>query len=219
MMRIATLQFGARAWPAVLSAGLMLWHSATSTGQEAAFADRLSGAELLATLQAGGNVIFIRHAATGKDFADQVSAVMGDCSTQRTLSEAGWRQARAIGKAFAELQIPVGEVYSSEYCRAWQTADLAFGRHRKTPDLNFEPAEDYSEEQIAAMRARMTPHLAAKPRDGLNTVLVGHDDPFEAATGIYPEPMGVAFVVRPDGAGGFTVLADLTADEWVELTP
>jgi broad specificity phosphatase PhoE len=219
MMRIATQQFGARAWPAVLSAGLMLWHSATSTGQEAAFADRLSGAELLATLQAGGNVIFIRHAATGKDFADQVSAVMGDCSTQRTLSEAGWRQARAIGKAFAELQIPVGEVYSSEYCRAWQTADLAFGRHRKTPDLNFEPAEDYSEEQIAAMRARMTPHLAAKPRDGLNTVLVGHDDPFEAATGIYPEPMGVAFVVRPDGAGGFTVLADLTADEWVELTP
>jgi phosphohistidine phosphatase SixA len=197
----------------------MLWHSATSTGQEAAFADRLSGAELLATLQAGGNVIFIRHAATGKDFADQVSAVMGDCSTQRTLSEAGWRQARAIGKAFAQFQIPVGEVYSSEYCRAWQTADLAFGRHRKTPDLNFEPAEDYSEEQIAAMRARMTPHLAAKPRDGLNTVLVGHDDPFEAATGIYPEPMGVAFVVRPDGAGGFTVLADLTADEWVELTP
>jgi len=153
MMRIATQQFGARAWPAVLSAGLMLWHSATSTGQEAAFADRLSGAELLATLQAGGNVIFIRHAATEKDFADQVSAVMGDCSTQRTLSEAGWRQARAIGKAFAELQIPVGEVYSSEYCRAWQTADLAFGRHRKTPDLNFEPAEDYSEEQSVAMRA------------------------------------------------------------------
>jgi hypothetical protein len=100
-------------------------------------------------------------------------------------------------------------------------ADLPGARRRPGSDLdlNFEPAEDYSEEQIAAMRARMTPHLAAKPRDGLNTVLVGHDDPFEAATGIYPEPMGVAFVVRPDGAGGFTVLADLTADEWVELTP
>ena len=85
-----------------------------STGQETAFEDKLSGTRLLATLQAGGNVIFLRHAATEKDFADQVSAVMGDCSTQRTLSEAGWRQARAIGKAFAELQIPVGEVYSSE---------------------------------------------------------------------------------------------------------
>jgi broad specificity phosphatase PhoE len=217
MMRIARQQLGARAWPVVLFAALMVCGSAMSTGQETAFEDKLSGAQLLATLKAGGNVIFIRHAATEKDFADQVSAVMGDCSTQRTLSEAGWQQARAIGQAFDQLQIPVGEIYSSEYCRAWQTADLAFGDYRKTPDLNFEPAEDYSDEQIAAMRARMTPHLAAKPRDGVNTVLVGHDDPFEAATGIYPAPMGVAFVVRPDGPGGFTIVADIVAEEWAEL--
>jgi len=217
MMRIARQQPGARAWPAILFASLMLCSNAMSAGQETAFEDKLSGAQLLATLQAGGSVIFIRHAATEKDFADQVSAVMGDCSTQRTLSEAGWRQARAIGEAFDELQIPVGAVYSSEYCRAWQTADLAFGHYQKTPDLNFEPAEDYSDEQIAAMRARLTPHLAAQPRDGVNTVLVGHDDPFEAATGIYPEPMGVAFVLRPDGAGGFTIVADVAAEEWAEL--
>jgi phosphohistidine phosphatase SixA len=216
-MRIARQQLGARALPVVLFAALMVCGSAMSTGQETAFEDKLSGAQLLATLKAGGNVIFIRHAASEKDFADQVSAVMGDCSTQRTLSEAGWQQARAIGQAFDQLQIPVGEIYSSEYCRAWQTADLAFGDYRKTPDLNFEPAEDYSDEQIAAMRARMTPHLAAKPRDGVNTVLVGHDDPFEAATGIYPEPMGVAYVVRPDGPGGFTIVADIVAEEWAEL--
>ena len=216
-MRIDRHQLGARAWPAILFASLMLCGSAMSAGQETAFEDKLSGAQLLATLKAGGNVIFIRHAASEKDFADQVSAVMGDCSTQRTLSEAGWQQARAIGQAFDQLQIPVGEVYSSEYCRAWQTADLAFGHYQKTPDLNFEPAEDYSDEQIAAMRARMTPRLAAQPSDGVNTVLVGHDDPFEAATGIYPEPMGVAFVVRPDGAGGFTIMADVAAEEWADL--
>jgi hypothetical protein len=133
MVRIARQQLGARAWPVVLFAALMVCGSAMSTGQETAFEDKLSGAQLLATLKAGGNVIFIRHAATEKDFADQVSAVMGDCSTQRTLSEAGWQRARAIGQAFDQLQIPVGEVYSSEYCRAWQTADLAFGDHRKTP--------------------------------------------------------------------------------------
>ena len=160
----------------------------------------------------------MRHAATEEDYADQVSAVMGDCSTQRPLSEAGWQQARAIGKAFEALQIPVGEVYSSEYCRAWQTAELAFGRYRKTPDLNFEPAENYSDEQIAAMRDRMVSHLAAVPKDGVNTVLVGHDDPFEAATGIYPEPMGVAFVLKPAGDGHFTVLADVAAGEWARLT-
>lgn len=67
------------------------------------------------------------------------------------------------------------------------------------------------------MRGRMTPYLVARPDEGLNTVLIGHDDPFEAATGIYPEPMGVAFVVEPDGAGGFTVLAAVAADAWPEL--
>lgn len=206
---------GVRAGRAILLAGVLLCAQLPSAAES--FEDRLSGARLLDALRSGGLVIFIRHAETEKDFADQVTAVMGDCSTQRTLSEAGWQQARAIGAAFERLRIPVGKVYSSEYCRAWQTADLAFGRYQKTPDLNFEPAEEYTDEQIASMRGRMTPYLVARPDEGLNTVLVGHDDPFEAATGIYPEPMGVAFVVEPDGAGGFTVLAAVAADAWPEL--
>ena len=86
MMRIARQRPGARVWPVVLFTSLMLWGSAMSAGQETVFEDKLSGARLLATLQAGGNVIFLRHAATEKDFADQVKAVMGDCSTQRTLT-------------------------------------------------------------------------------------------------------------------------------------
>ena len=84
MMRIARQQLGAGAWPAILFASLMLCGSPMSAGQKTAFEDKLSGARLLATLKAGGNVIFIRHAATEKDFVDQVKAVMGDCSTQRT---------------------------------------------------------------------------------------------------------------------------------------
>jgi phosphohistidine phosphatase SixA len=204
----------------ILLAGLFAgWTLAAgaSAAQDTAFEDKLSGAELLEALKSGGLALFIRHAETELDYADQVSAVMGDCSTQRPLSEAGWQQARTIGKAFEALRIPVGDVYSSEYCRAWQTADLAFGRYRKTPDLNFAPAADYNVEQIAAMRERMASRLAAVPKDGVNTVLVGHDDPFEAATGIYPEPMGVTVVLRPAGDGRFTVLADVTAEEWAKL--
>ena len=45
-------------------------------------------------------------------------------------------------------------------------------------------------------------------------MIVGHDDPFEAATGIYPEPQGVAYVLRPDGAGGFEVLGHIDPDAW-----
>ena len=173
-----------------------------------------SGEELVRALRDGGYVIFIRHATTEKDYADQIKAKMGDCSTQRVLSEAGWAEARAIGKAFERLGIPVGEVISSEYCRGWKTADLAFGRYNKTPDLNFEPAETYTAEQTKAMRDRMTPHLSRTPKKGVNTVLVGHDDPFEAATGTYPEPMGIAFVLLPKGSGKFEVVVSIKPDAW-----
>lgn len=168
---------------------------------------------LIAELQQGGLVIYLRHAQTEVDYADQVSAVMGDCATQRMLSAAGWAQARAIGGAVSGHAIPVAEVISSEYCRAWQTADLAFGRFAVMAALNFEPAEDYAPEQVQAMADRVTPLLTAPVPHG-NRVIVGHDDPFKAATGIYPEPQGVAYVIRPDGAGGFAVLGHIPPDGW-----
>ena len=169
--------------------------------------------ELIEKMQDGGYVIFIRHAITEKDYADQISAVMGDCSTQRTLSESGWGEAKEIGDGFNRHAIPVGDVISSQYCRAWQTADLAFGTYEMNADLNFEPAEEYTDEQFAAMRERMTPHLSKVPADGVNTVLVGHDDPFDAATGIYPEPMGITYVLLPDG-DSFEIVGSIDPDAW-----
>jgi len=168
---------------------------------------------LVQAMRQGGLVIYIRHAATERDYADQVTADPALCGTQRVLSEDGWQQARAIGRAIADLGIKVGEVASSEYCRAWQTADLAFGHYTKTPALNFEPAEEYTPEQIAAMRNRVLPLLMAEVPAGENRVVVGHDDPFEAVTGIYPEPQGVAFVLKP-GADGLEVLGSIAPDQW-----
>lgn len=182
--------------------------------QEAA-AD-MSVADLISAMQGGDHVIFIRHATTERDYADQVDATMGDCSTQRTLSEAGWAEAKAIGAHFQRLEIPVDTVTSSQYCRAWQTADLAFGEYTQNADLNFEPAEEYTPEQTETMRSQMTPHLSTAPAAGTNKVLVGHDDPFDAATGIYPEPMGVTFVIRPGGDGSFEVLGSIAPDAWPE---
>lgn len=196
--------------------------AALATAVMAAFAlpglaqenQQMESAALVDALKDGGHVIFMRHGSTETDYADQIEAKMGNCATQRVLSETGWTEVKQIGAAFKRLDIPVSEVISSEYCRAWKSADLAFGSYNQNADLNFEPAEEYTEEQTAAMRDRMTPHLAKVPSQGGNTVLVGHDDPFEAATGIYPEPMGVVFVLKPDGAGGFDVLGSIAPDEW-----
>ncbi|MBR8827407.1 MAG: histidine phosphatase family protein [Gomphosphaeria aponina SAG 52.96 = DSM 107014] len=198
---------------------ILLLAETLSPGEQANadFQDKLSGAELLAALQQGGYVIYFRHAQTEKDYADQVSAVVGDCSTQRMLSETGWQQAKAIGAGFRDNNIPVGQVISSQYCRAWQTADLAFGKYEKNGDLNFPPAEEYTPEQVAQMKALLTPMLIAVPASGTNTVIVGHDDLFEAATGIYPDPQGMAYVVKPDGQGGFELVANMLPEEWAQL--
>jgi phosphohistidine phosphatase SixA len=181
------------------------------------FQDQLSGADLLSALQEGGHIIYFRHAQTEKDYADQVTANVNDCSTQRMLSEVGWEQAKAIGDGFEANSIPVGQVISSQFCRAWQTADLAFGKYEKNPALNFPKSEEYTDAQVAQMKANVMPLLTAVPESGTNTVIVGHDDIFESATGIYPDPQGMAYVITPDGNGGMEVVANLLPEEWSQF--
>jgi hypothetical protein len=118
---------GARAWSAMVVGGCMLSANLPSAAQEETFHDKLSGAALLDALKAGGHVIFIRHAVTEKDYADQVHAVLGDCSTQRALSEAGWQQARAIAKRSRRCRSPWGTCSRANIAargrrRTWRSA-------------------------------------------------------------------------------------------------
>jgi len=195
---------------------------APSPGEQAnaAFQDKLSGSNLLAALKRGGYVIYFRHAQTVRDYADQADPNMslGECATQRKLSKKGIHDARTIGAAFTNKGIPVDQIVTSEYCRAWQTANLAFGRvDKKDSRLNFLPYEDYTDDLVALMKKNLTPLLSTTPTAGTNTVIVGHDDIFEAATGIYPDPQGIAYVVKPDGRGGYSLVANVLPQEWADL--
>lgn len=182
------------------------------------FVETMTDPELLSALQDGGFVIYFRHAQTESDYADQVTADPTNCATQRQLSSAGFEQTRAIRVGFTETDIPVGDVLASQYCRAWQTADLAFGRSERLADLNFPASEEYDDAQVEQMRQALTPLLTAEPPAGQNTVIVGHDDLFDAVTGLYPEPQGIAYVVDPDGAGGFELVANVLPEQWSDLT-
>jgi phosphohistidine phosphatase SixA len=192
-----------------------------SAGEKAnaEFKDTLSGAELLSALKKGGNIIYFRHAQTTKDYADQAdpNLDLNNCETQRKLSDVGEKQAKDIGAAFTAKGIPVGDVITSDYCRAWKTADLAFGRYQKNSKLNFLPFEDYTDAQMKEMKSNVMPLLTKVPASGKNTVIVGHDDIFEAATGIYPDPQGIAYIVKPDSKGSFKIVANLLPDEWMKL--
>lgn len=124
-------------------------------------------------LSEGGFNIYFRHAAT-EDVTDvpRDRLDFDNCAPQRNLSAAGRGQARKIGQAFERLGIPVGEVYSSRYCRCRRTAELAFGRATTTGDLTS-GVENQSE--------RVIDRVTTPPADSnTNTVLVSHTCPFEA---------------------------------------
>ena len=53
-----------------------------------------------AALREGGHIILMRH-ATAPGVGDPPNFRLGDCATQRLLSEAGRRQAKAIGSRSA----------------------------------------------------------------------------------------------------------------------
>ena len=69
------------------------------------------------------NVIFMRH-ALAPGIGDPNNFKIGDCSTQRNLNQVGITQAVSIGKQLKENSIQFDKVYSSYWCRCYQTASL-----------------------------------------------------------------------------------------------
>ena len=54
--------------------------------------------------------------------------------------------------------------------------------------------------------------LSKKPKNK-NTVIVGHDDPFEGTTNISPEPQGMAYIIKPKG-DTYDIVAKLAPSDW-----
>ena len=180
------------------------------------FENKVNDKKLLRKLQQGGLVIYMRHATTEKDYADQAdpNLDLNDPSTQRMLSEQGIEEATNIGAGFKANDILIGKVYSSQYQRAKDTADLAFGKYKENSKLNFLPFEDYTDEQLDIYHDRVAPMLAKKPKNSKkNTVIVGHDDPFEGTTNIYPDPQGTSYIIDPNG-DNYEILAQLKPNDW-----
>ena len=94
-----------------------------------------SNQELSLELKKGGKLIFIRHAyAPGR--GDPENFDINNCDTQRNLSEEGRDQAKKIGNFFKENDVPIFKVFSSEWCRCKETAELAFTNFKTKDFLN-----------------------------------------------------------------------------------
>lgn len=154
-------------------------------------------------LKQPGAIVLFRH-ANAPGVGDPAGFVPGDCATQRNLDERGRAEARAIGESFREQGIEVGLVLTSQWCRAKETAELAFpGRVREEPAFNSFFG-NRADEPVATARALAI--LAGWQGPGV-LVIVTHQVNITALTGVAPRP-GEGVVVGA-GQGGATVLERL----------
>jgi len=66
---------------------------------------------LIAAMQDGGKVIYLRHAATNPREVD--TGRLGDRGGQRNLSAEGVRQAQDLGRALRALRVPLNDILAS----------------------------------------------------------------------------------------------------------
>ena len=180
----------------------------------------LSGKALADALRQGGYTIYFRHAATDWSRDDHVMLegdwTSCDADRMRQLSDEGREQARRIGEAIQRLDIPVGRILSSEYCRARETAQLMnLGPVLPTRSLmNTRVAYLVGGQKEVVIRAQE--EIGRHPVKGTNTILVAHGNLMHAATGAYTDEGGAA-VFLPMGDGTFTLVAQISSEHWVRL--
>lgn len=165
-----------------------------------AHASEKTQAALWDAIKSGEHVVLMRHAlAPGTGDPDDFD--LDDCGTQRNLSNEGRAQAKRIGARFQAAGIASARVYSSQWCRCVETAEL----------LNLGPIEELQSlnsffrrpERRAATTEALKDWLAGQPLDR-PLILVTHQVNITALTGVYPRS-GEMIVIKRSKDGAFTV--------------
>lgn len=149
-------------------------------------------------------VVLLRH-ALAPGTGDPANFQLGDCTTQRNLSEAGRQQAQDIGQAFRQRGVQVERVLSSQWCRCLDTAELL----ELGPVEPFAPLNSFFQDRRTADRqtADVEAYLRQQPPQGV-MVMVTHQVNITALTGIVA-PSGQGVVVAVDGDQPLDIIGTL----------
>ena len=174
--------------------------------------------QLIQSLRSGGYVILVRHGATFSDQADTDPFNFDNIAKQRNLNEKGKELAKAFGDAIRQVGIPAGEVYTSNFNRAFETAVLAgFKDIEKTVDLTeggLVVSPDENSRRAAALRKM----LAQMPEKGKNTFLITHKPNIIDALGKdwFDVKEGEASIFEPKD-GKYRLVARVQMEDWSKL--
>ena len=147
-------------------------------------------------LKEPGIIALIRH-ADAPGAGDPAGWRLGDCRTQRNLSERGRRQARALGDTFRANAITPRKIIASQWCRAIETATL----------MQLGPVEQQSAFNNAYVLHAQRADLSRAGREVLSRwsgegllVVVTHGDNIELLTGVMPSQGEIVAVRRDPGS-------------------
>jgi phosphohistidine phosphatase SixA len=174
--------------------------------------------ELAQALRAGGHVILVRHGATVTNRADTDPFNLSDIAKQRNLNDKGKELAKAFGEAIRAAGVPVGEVYTSQFNRAYETAVLAgFKDIETTADLSeggLVVTPDENNRRAKALRDM----LAKVPSNGKNDILITHKPNIIDALGKdwFDVKEGEASIFKPEG-GKYHLLARVQMEDWPKI--
>lgn len=187
----------------VLSVACRIWLVCLLVSQPAFAEKELDAGEraVWSALKSNGHFALLRHAmAPGTGDPEQFA--LGDCSTQRILSREGQDQAVAIGEQFRANGLDEVIVYSSQWCRCLETANLlALGPVQELPALNsFYRRSERRTLQTQLLRGWLREQKPSVPR-----LLVTHQVNITELTGVYPAS-GEMVVVHQSKAGELTVV-------------
>ena len=165
-------------------------------------------AALWAAVRSGTAFAMMRH-ALAPGTGDPQTVLIGDCTTQRNLSDSGRKQAREIGDRFRANGISAARVLTSAWCRCTETAELLkLGSVTQLDALNsFFASRDREPGQTAALIDWITEDKPYRKR-GNPLVQVTHQVNITALTGVFPRS-GEIVVARFDDHGGLQVLGRL----------
>jgi len=185
---------------------------------EAHIASPAAAKTLAEALRAGGYIILVRHGATFSNQADVDPLNLSDVSKQRNLNEKGKELAKAFGAAIRTAGVPVGEVYTSQFNRAYETAVLAgFNNIETTADLSeggLVVSPDENNRRAQALRDR----LAKAPEKGKDDILITHKPNIVDALGKdwFDVKEGEASIFKPDGKG-YRLIARVEMKDWPRI--
>lgn len=146
-----------------------------------------------------GAVLLVRH-ALAPGVGDPPGMRIGDCATQRNLSDDGRAQARRLGELLRGRGVQVGAVWTSQWCRTRETARLAFPQAAVRDETAFNSFFQQGSAAADAQTARARALLADWRGPG-TLVVVTHQVNITALTGLGASS-GEGVVLRrgPDGA-------------------